>query len=198
MNGVDVILAERIRQIVEEGYDLDHDYVYEPGMLALAGACYAHHAYHGTGVAPYPQFWPWDPKLWKFDRENPMHNLAKAGALIAAEIDCHLRRKGQNRTVSNPYSDKIGESDHVRLTRAELAALRQSHEDLDRHCQELEDDNARLQLQLSVARDAARTLTDQLADAWWVRAAAALTTLRAMTDEGGVLRSERAGGDSET
>ena len=44
------------------------------------------------GFAPLIEYWPWDMKWWKPSDEDPIRNLVKAGALIAAEIDRLQRR----------------------------------------------------------------------------------------------------------
>ena len=86
-DGIDHIAAERRRQIEEEGWTAENDDRYTDGSLALAGASYA------TTVDPDikddeypPSFWPWAPRWWK-PSDDPIRNLVKAGALIAAEID---------------------------------------------------------------------------------------------------------------
>jgi hypothetical protein len=38
------------------------------------------------------RLWPWDPSWWK-PSPDPIRNLVKAGALIAAEIDRLQRRQ---------------------------------------------------------------------------------------------------------
>lgn len=82
--GIEHIIEERQRQISIEGYTSDHDDKHTNAELARAGACYvidyatpAH-----VGFA-----WPWDKRWWKPTPNDPIKQLAKAGALIAAEID---------------------------------------------------------------------------------------------------------------
>ena len=41
MNGIELIAAERQRQITEKGYTADHDEHHCDGELALAAVCYA-------------------------------------------------------------------------------------------------------------------------------------------------------------
>jgi len=83
--GVELIREERIRQIHEEGWTLEHDAQHTDGSLAVAGAAYALHL-RGAGVFSVPLIWPWSKEWWK-PSEDHIRNLAKAGALIAAEID---------------------------------------------------------------------------------------------------------------
>lgn len=76
-------IAERFRQIEQEGWSLEHDDMYPRGDLALAGACYAEAA--GLPREHVPVDWPWVDEWWKpagFRRD-----LVKAAALIIAEGD---------------------------------------------------------------------------------------------------------------
>lgn len=111
MTGIELIAAERKRQINEEGWTPTHDEMYMAGELALAVACYA---------SPVPLYqwlidvdkitfvdpWPgWDkrkriPLTNELIRNEELpvaeriRNLEKAGALIAAEIDRLQRKQG--------------------------------------------------------------------------------------------------------
>lgn len=91
--GVERIAAERKRQILEEGYSTADDALWMSGELARAGACYAMppalRAFldHGAGPQGMPEFWPFDTEWWKPVSGDRVAELAKAGALIAAEID---------------------------------------------------------------------------------------------------------------
>jgi hypothetical protein len=107
--GVELIAAERGRQIVEEGYDVIHDDYHKSGELSLAAIAYAAPTRifmseeTATGVIfydPFPDGWrdkrqeygditlsrvlP-DPDT--YTKEERIDLLVKAGALIAAEID---------------------------------------------------------------------------------------------------------------
>jgi hypothetical protein len=94
-SGVDLIAAERTRQIKKEGYGADHDQDHDNGELAKAAACYAnpifnqqqHHVGALLGEKAVPEFWPFEKGWWKPTPEDRVKELAKAGALIAAEID---------------------------------------------------------------------------------------------------------------
>lgn len=93
MNGVELILGERVRQLAEKGYHVEHDAQHRDGSLAVAGGCYAIWG-HYTELRPvYPQFWPWEPADWKPSTDR-IEVMTRAGALIAAEIDRLLRRRG--------------------------------------------------------------------------------------------------------
>jgi hypothetical protein len=93
--GAELIAEERARQVSREGWTPEHDDEHPAGSLEIAGRCYAKHA-HGQllgFIAPHgtPMLWPWDSQWWK-PSDDPVRNLVKAGALIAAEID-RLQRK---------------------------------------------------------------------------------------------------------
>lgn len=93
MSGVERIAAERKRQIEEEGFTHESDLVGAPDygtQLSYAGLCYAgvNKAIDmGWDVSNPPPAWPWDKKWWKPSLTDPIRNLEKAGALIAAAID---------------------------------------------------------------------------------------------------------------
>jgi hypothetical protein len=104
MTGIELIAAERKRQIEAEGWSIAHDSEFHQyGELAMAGACYAlnDHLYplgqtteNKFGVhmtIERKTFWPFAKKWWKPAlTTNPgdrIKELTKAGALIAAEID---------------------------------------------------------------------------------------------------------------
>ena len=94
MNGIEMIEAERERQVEVEGWTAKHDDTHRSGNLLWAAACYVQEAASaadtGCGDCPVPGFapeeWPWDAAWWK-PCDDQRRNLAKAGALIAAEID---------------------------------------------------------------------------------------------------------------
>lgn len=102
MNGVQLIAAERTRQIEDEGYDARHDDKLKGFKMARAADSYI------TAVTnpdedcdengkPRPCFdWPFAKKRWK-PANDPVRNLVKAGALIAAEIDRLLRASAPQR-----------------------------------------------------------------------------------------------------
>jgi len=93
--GAQLIAEERERQISQEGWTLAHDDGHDMAQLSGAAACYAiagNEAAMGNTIhAPMPGLWPWSESWWK-PSADPIRNLTKAGALIAAEID-RLQRK---------------------------------------------------------------------------------------------------------
>lgn len=115
---IDDVLAERRRQIDEEGFDAHHDDdANDPGELARAGASYAINAAdklnpysQGDGRDLAPEFWPWlheedrsggrgetavlemVPTFWK--PTTARRDLVKAAALIIAEIE-QIDRNGE-------------------------------------------------------------------------------------------------------
>lgn len=94
-NGVDLIAAERQRQIEVEGWTPEHDdSEHRYGDLTQAAVSYAQNAICQIQHSDYPRplSWPWAFSWWK-PSTDPIRNLVKAGALIAAEID-RLQREG--------------------------------------------------------------------------------------------------------
>lgn len=87
MNGAELIAAERHRQIDSEGWTPAHDDGWTAHQLVDAAVSYAVDAI--THTPRPPREWPWDSRWWK--PSDPIRDLVKAGALIAAEID-RLRR----------------------------------------------------------------------------------------------------------
>lgn len=85
--GADLIKAERQRQIEVEGFDMAHDYTeHHMDDLARAGAFYALPA-HDRCRTQINKVWPFSWEWCKPTPDNRLKELAKAGALIAAEID---------------------------------------------------------------------------------------------------------------
>ncbi len=94
MNGVELIAAERKRQVEVEGFTPEHDAKIRKGNLALAGAVYAGKAardldWHNRSgsMDGLIRLWPWQPSDFKPTPDDPIRQLVKASALIAAEID---------------------------------------------------------------------------------------------------------------
>lgn len=90
--GVDLIAAERRRQIDGEGWTPEHDDMHIKGELARAAASYARPRHRSwldevEGVKRLPADWPWEPEWYKPTPHDRVGELVKAGALIAAEID---------------------------------------------------------------------------------------------------------------
>lgn len=106
--GIELIAAERDRQIEELGYDAEHDRHHED-ELAYAAACYAapeaiflvkvEQGLHtdpqsgvpagALGAVKWVEPWPdgWRRPERAYTAEERVEELAKVGALAAAEID---------------------------------------------------------------------------------------------------------------
>ncbi len=110
MNGVELIAAERARQIHVEGYDQNHDNDHDMGELAKVAAVLAVH-HTDCLVDPGAS----DPDMNAFDdpwgliskhggQSTPetIRRLTIAGALIAAEID----RLHRLETLGEPATQK--------------------------------------------------------------------------------------------
>jgi hypothetical protein len=102
-SGAAQIAAERERQITGEGWDGGHDDAHTDASLPRAAMCYAGIAALVTvggsmATQSVPAGWPWEDGWWK-PSADPIRNLVKAGALIAAEIDRldRERARHQNR-----------------------------------------------------------------------------------------------------
>lgn len=100
--GVELIAEERQRQIDKEGWSAEHDDMHTNYDLSTAGSLYALHCLIGNHPnyqmlfdKLYSYFWPWDEHYWKPTPNDPIRQLTKAGALIAAEID-RLQRQGKS------------------------------------------------------------------------------------------------------
>lgn len=103
-SGLALIAEERQRQREIEGFGDDLDDTRTKGELASAAEQYARFAAMVSNLplsafppdykAVVPPMWPFDASMWKVDYESPIRVLAKAGALIAAEMDRLLREAG--------------------------------------------------------------------------------------------------------
>ena len=97
--GIEMIAAERQRQVEGEGVDAAHDDLHYQGELALAACYYAFPETHviedyGLKLEVTPDFF--FPREWNQDwagkeKDTRIRQLVKAGALIAAEIDRLIR-----------------------------------------------------------------------------------------------------------
>lgn len=112
--GAQMIAAERARQMREEKWTPEHDDEHRGMELSRAAICYAHrdatarpcYCYTSremstvcplhAGATWAPRGWPWSQHWWK-PSTDPVRNLVKAGALIAAEIDRLTREAAQAR-----------------------------------------------------------------------------------------------------
>jgi hypothetical protein len=110
--GCSLIAAERVRQISGEGWTPEHDDQHSRGEMQSAAADYlaeCKRVMRGHDVSleeeqtGMPWGWPWDRSWWK-PSPDPIRNLVKAGALIAAEID----RLSRLRSIPSEPAGKQG------------------------------------------------------------------------------------------
>lgn len=100
MSGIELIAAERKRQIDKEGWTAEHDDDHTCEELATAAACYALPVRRRNDWIINRRLitilWPWSDEWYKPAKNSRgrIKELAKAGALIAAEIDRLEREKG--------------------------------------------------------------------------------------------------------
>jgi hypothetical protein len=115
LDGTALIAAERRRQVEQEGYTAEHDDEHDDSELLLAAKCYIEHAFGrgwiifnnprpdlGDGLSRYqsecaPDDWPWSEDAW--NPHDPIRDIARAGALIAAEIDRLKRRQAIDQSL---------------------------------------------------------------------------------------------------
>jgi hypothetical protein len=90
-SGVERIAAERQRQVDAEGWTPEHDDRHDRMELRAAAFGYLGAVRCDQAV---PMGWPFEPEAWK-PSDDSVRNLARAGALIAAEIDRILRSTGE-------------------------------------------------------------------------------------------------------
>lgn len=119
-DGVTLIAMERERQVSVEGWTSRHDDQHDTHELSRAAVCYIW-AGRQASLSPDEQMpmwevvrlprdlgssewrvpgWPWAASLWKASAD-PIRNLVKAGALIAAEID-RLQRVNVSEADASP------------------------------------------------------------------------------------------------
>lgn len=85
---MNAVIAERWRQIDQEGWSIEHDDAHEDGELARAGASYGYAAgnWPRAGKPAHPPMeWPWRATDWKPDGFR--RALVKGAALTLAEIE---------------------------------------------------------------------------------------------------------------
>src|SRR5690348_16492350 len=93
MNAIEMIAAERRRQVEKERWSAEHDDKLGANVLAKAAACYAmpedvrdkSFSLHYK-MTPRDVIWPFDDDFWKPEGDR-VRELVKAGALIVAEIE---------------------------------------------------------------------------------------------------------------
>lgn len=83
MKNLQLVSDERDRQIITEGYDVQHDRNHHKNDLAYAAIAYALHAVGRARLAQ--DIWPFSPSSYK--PKNRETDLIRAAALIIAELD---------------------------------------------------------------------------------------------------------------
>ena len=175
--GVALITAERARQITEEKWSPNHDDTsHADGSLTLAAVSYTLSSQRdkdfrieGLSVGQLiERFWPMDVEWFK--PGDPIRDLTKAGALIAAEIDRLQRRAkllqraelgvdGDNGFALLGPNLQEGEAEFVEIPKVDPGQLPRT-----RHEQFTGEDEQRLQLAntLWACREAHRKLRVRL------------------------------------
>ena len=64
------------------------------GVRAAEAPTHDNRVWRTDCAASAGKLWPWDELFWNPSPDDPVRQLAKAGALIAAEID-KLQRRGE-------------------------------------------------------------------------------------------------------
>jgi len=87
--GAGMIAAERRRQVEVEGWTPEHGDEHGDRQMAAAAVAYIRYGDEPRFAESPPGCFPWDLQWWK--PAPYVRSLVKAGALIAAEIDRHMR-----------------------------------------------------------------------------------------------------------
>lgn len=99
--GAALIVAERFRQVLEEGYNPEHDAQHGGQDLVDAAIAYAVPSAERKSRSRFqpevPEQWPWERESWKPTPDDRVRELVKAGALIAAAIDVLLASGDEER-----------------------------------------------------------------------------------------------------
>ena len=103
-SGAALIAAERQRQVEAEGWTPEHDDAHDDHELLMAADCYIRKAWTTVRMDRPPSLWPWELSWWK-PSDDPIRNLTKAGALIAAEIDRRQRAIGEPPEGTEPAGE---------------------------------------------------------------------------------------------
>jgi len=128
MNGAELILKERQRQINEENILAEDDDQWISEELVDAASSYL---YVRCDKDDYPEEWPWSCVWWKPSCDR-IRNLTKAGALIAAEID---RLQRLNKTLEDlenielQYRLNLDMDDSTKIALVKIALERIIHDE---------------------------------------------------------------------
>jgi len=99
---IELIAAERKRQIEEEGFTPEHDDEHTCGELSDAASCYMLRGYWRR-LDWIAAFWPWFPKWWKPTPDDRIRELIKACALGVAEIERLQRMEEKEMSKTKLY-----------------------------------------------------------------------------------------------
>jgi len=84
-----LIARERLRQLLHEGYSVDHDDQHDPAEFANASAAYALCAATPSLTPSTPPCWPWDILAFKPKAQD--QDMVRAGALVVAGLAVAIR-----------------------------------------------------------------------------------------------------------
>lgn len=115
------VIAERRRQVQEEGWTAEHDDQHEKCELAKAAVAYAYFATRGDDVREHyndgaldvrnmvvwKRVWPWSQDWWK--PKTQRFDLIRAAALILAEIERIDRKYDAEQWAPEPDTDLAGD-----------------------------------------------------------------------------------------
>ncbi|WP_454756969.1 hypothetical protein [Cupriavidus campinensis] len=110
------VLAERCRQVSDEGWTPEHDDAHEGGELADAAAALILEA--GDYRLAALQHWPWADAI---KDAPPRRNLVKAGALVLAEIE-RLDRAAGDSSDRAEITPTITANSAVNANRAQIVS----------------------------------------------------------------------------
>jgi hypothetical protein len=91
MSGAEMIADERQRQVQQEGWTPEHDDEHDEGEMAISAAAYALRHTHKKPIAVDLEC---EGSCFPLKPKDPIRNLVRAGALIAAAIDRIQRTLG--------------------------------------------------------------------------------------------------------
>lgn len=164
MTGVELIAAERERQVTAEGWSPEHDDQHRLAELSRAALSYTFLASKqicnpDTRLSLNgPVHWPWNYSWWK-PKADPIRNLVKAGALIAAEIDRLQRAAGERGVGAMSYLSLEALADGC------MAGDPTNWVGLQREAKAVLAENAKLRAQVDAAEKALEVFAN--ADNWY-------------------------------
>lgn len=89
---LELVRAERLKQINKHGYTPEHDDDHVDGEIADAAACYANTIDSNEELIPY---WPWEPEYFKKEEKSRKEQIITACGLLMAEWE-RLERLEKN------------------------------------------------------------------------------------------------------